>query len=70
MGPTYLVLLCSAHDSPNPTALVLYRGTDEAEAVRAYDNGVRMESERASFIAAVSRATIYLTTVRAEAKLS
>lgn len=61
MGPTYLVLLAAGD-----AALILYCGKDETEARAAFDmgrrdaNGALVESDH----------TVYLTTVRAEAKLS
>lgn len=66
---TYLVLLVGGMPLPMTTALVLYRGDDEAAAQTAYADGVRMERDRASF-PHVPKGTVYLTTVHSEAKLS
>lgn len=63
MGPTYLVLLLDApgefRAGDRPT--VLYRGLDETEARNMYDYACKR---------GLVNATVYLATVRAEAKLS
>ena len=63
MGPTYLVLLRQGADS---IAILLYVGKDETEARAAFDKGRR----DANGALVESDHTVYLTTVRAEAKLS
>lgn len=62
MGPTYLVLLLT--NTMDPIASVLYEGKDEAAARDAYEH----ECGRARF--ARCKGYVYLTTVRAEARLS
>lgn len=70
-GPIYIVMLMgNTAPLPSTTALVLYRGDNEAAAQAAYADGIRMESERTSFLATVPRGTVYLTVVREEEKLS
>jgi hypothetical protein len=60
MGPTYLVLLVEGDGSSAKTTLV-YRGDDEENARSLYDYARSR---------GLTGCTVYLTTVRAEARLS
>lgn len=62
MGPTYLVLIVeSALESPDARTTLVYRGDDEARARELYDYAVGR---------GLTGCAVYLTTVRAEARLS
>lgn len=62
MGPTYLVVLME------DDAYIVYKGTDEREATAAYNGAIA--EQRALVGSGAPPRTVYLTTVRAEAKLS
>lgn len=62
MGPTYLVLLME------DDAYIIHKGTDENEARAAYD--AEIATQRALVASGAPPRAVYLTTVRAEAKLS
>lgn len=60
MGPTYIVLLEWTR-GPNDIVQIVHRGDDEAKARELYDYACQR---------GLSNCTVYLTTVRAEARLS
>lgn len=64
MSPTYLVLLAAGG-----AAIVVGTFTDEREAVAAYNGAIAEHRGRIQNFT-TDKPTVYLTTVRAEAKLS
>lgn len=61
MGPTYLVLLVEGELKSGAKTTLAHVGDDEAKARELYDYAVGR---------GLTGCTVYLTTVRAEAKLS
>lgn len=64
MGPTYLVLLVAGG-----AAIVVHEGTDEIEATAAYNGAIAEHRGRVQNFT-TDQPAVYLTTVRAEARLS